>query len=376
MGQPVEVEIIGNDDSRHELADVLVDYLKKYDGTHNVVTSYKPGKDIVKLNLNHEALADRGLAVADVVRAVRIAFDGEVIDELQTIDEKIEYRLQFEPSQQGRMETLRDLTVINRHGAPVSLRGVARLEERPGDAAIKHYFGERTLTVYADIDRSKVSAEQINADLMRFVDEQRLLQRFDRLRLWYGGELEQQRESLGNIGFAFLICSLGIFLLLVIVFNSFTQPFLIMAVIPFGVTGVIVGFGLQGIDLSFIALIGILGLTGVLVNDSLVMIDSLNHKKLAAEERFLSDDGIAQGARLRLRPIVITSVTTIAGLAPAAYGLGGSNPFMTPIVMAMVWGVGFGTFVSLILLPCLYAVDQDIRRVVRWVLGSQFNSPA
>jgi len=369
MGKPVELEIIGNDPSRFELAEILVNYLNSYDGATDVTTSYKPGKDVVKLELRHEALADRGLAVADVVRAVRVAFDGEVIDELQTIDEKIEYRLQFEPQEQGRMETLRDLTVINRHGLPVSLRGVARLEERAGEAAIKRYFGERTLTVYADIDSSKVSAGQINADLARFIEEQGLLQRYDRLRLWFGGELEQQQESLGDMGTSFLVCFLGIFLLLVVVFNSFTQPLLIMAVIPFGFTGVIVGFGLQGLDLSFVALIGILGLGGVLVNDSLVMIDSLNQKKRRTGSRFLADEDIADRARLRLRPIVITSVTTVAGLAPAAYGLGGSNPFMTPIVMAMVWGVAFGTFVTLVLLPCLYAVDQDVKRLLGRLVG-------
>lgn len=362
LGKPVEVEVIGNDDSRFALARLLTDFLEGHDGVTEVWTSYAPGKDVVRLDLDHEALASRGLSVADVTRAVRIAFDGVVIDELRTVGEKIDYRLQFRPLEQGKMETLRHLVVVNRDGRRVALRAVAGFEVRPGEAAIKHYFGERTTTVYADVDRRRTSTAEINAELARFVDEQGLLRRFDRLRLWYGGELEQQEQALGNAGVAFGICLVSILFLLVVLFNSFTQPFLIMAVIPFGFMGVIAAYALQGIEMSMLAFIGILGLAGVLVNDSVVMIDVLNRRKEKEKGALLSESEIARGARERLRPVVITSLTTVAGLAPAAYGLAGSNPFMTPIVMAITWGVLFGTFVSLLLLPCLYAAEQDLRR--------------
>ena len=149
--------------------------------------------------------------------------------------------------------------------------------------------------------------------------------------------------------------------------RSFTQPFLIMVVIPFGITGVFIGFALQGMDLSMIALMGIIGLTGVLVNDSTVMLHGLNRKRIQAGHHTLSDQEVADGASTRLRPIMITSITTVAGLAPAAYELGGSNPFMTPMIMAMLWGVMFGTLVSLVLLPCLYSSEQDLRNLARRV---------
>jgi multidrug efflux pump subunit AcrB len=158
----------------------------------------------------------------------------------------------------------------------------------------------------------------------------------------------------------------GIFFLLTLLFNSLSQPFLIMIVIPFGFLGVIVAFALQDMEMSLMAFIGILGLAGVLVNDSLVMIHSLNLRKQdKGTGAFLSEDEISEGAKQRLRPIVITSVNTVAGLAPGAYGLAGSNPFMTPVFMAIAWGVLFGTFVTLWLLPCLYAAEQDLRRILR-----------
>jgi multidrug efflux pump subunit AcrB len=362
MGKPVELEIIGNSETRFDLANILVNYLKTREGVTEVWTSYKPGKDVVKLNLDYTALANRGLTVADVTRAVRIAFDGMVINELQTVEEKIEYRLEFHPLDKGKMETLRRLVLINQDGRPILLRSVADFEIQPGTAAIKHYFGERTLTVFADIDRKQVSVGAINADLMAFIEQEGLKQRFSRLRILFAGELKQQEEALGNAGIAFIACLLSIFFLMSLLFNSLSQPFLVISVIPFGFMGVIVAFSLQGTEMSMMAFIGILGLAGVLVNDSLVMVHHLNHKKhQKGLGGFLSVDEIAEGAKQRLRPIVITSVTTVVGLAPGAYGLAGYNPFMAPIFMAMAWGVLFGTFVTLIFLPCLYASEQDLR---------------
>jgi multidrug efflux pump subunit AcrB len=367
MGKPVELELIGNSETRFDLADILIDYLQTRAGVTEVWTSYKPGKDVVKLKLDYTALANRGLTVADITRAVRIAFDGEIINELQTVEEKIEYRLQFHPQEKGKMETLRRLVLINQDGGQVLLRSVADFEIQPGAAAIKHYYGERTLTLFADIDRQKISVGEINADLAAFIEQEGLKQRFDRLRILFAGEIEQQTEAVGNAGVAFMVCMIAIFFLLSLLFNSLSQPFLVISVIPFGFMGVLVAFALQGIEMSMMAFIGILGLAGVLVNDSLVMIHNLNRiKREKGPSAFLTVDEIAQGAKQRLRPIVITSVTTVAGLAPGAYGIAGDNPFMTPIFMAMAWGVLFGTFVTLMLLPCLFSLEQDLNA---WLKG-------
>jgi multidrug efflux pump subunit AcrB len=359
-GKPVELEIIGNDTQRYAVSDVLQDYLRSYPGVTEVWTSYKPGKDLVELVLDHPALASRGLSVADVTTAVRVAFDGLIVEQLQTVDERIYYRLQLPPEDRGRMQTLENLAIVNAARDPIYLRSLARLESRPGESAIKHYRGQRTLTLYADIDRAITSVQQVNDDLAAYVRNEALLQKHPQVRLWLGGELEQQRESLGDIGTAFAACVLTVFVVLVLLFNSLTQPFLILLAIPFGLAGVVVGFSLQGLPLSLIALIGLLGLIGVLVNDSLVMVHSLN--RIAREQNApLSDEQLASGAGRRLRPILITSLTTVAGLFPTAYGLAGSNPFITPMVMAMAWGILFGTVISLLLLPCLYAADRDIK---------------
>ena len=369
-GKPVELELIGSHPGRFDLADRILAYLKRYSGVTEAWTSYKTGKDIVELKLDHTALSSRGLTTADVTRGVRIAFDGIIVDEHQTVDETIRYRIQFRPQEKGKLETLKNLVIVNAKGKAIPLRSFAETEARPGEASIKHYFGQRSITVYADIDRKRVDVEKINKDLAAFIDQENLLHRYAGMRLWFGGELEQQKAALGNIQFAFLICVISILFILVILFNSLTQPFLIMIVIPFGMSGIIIGFSLQGIEMSMLALIGVLGLIGVLVNDSLVMVASLNRLKKEKSTdgqqiaKHLADQQIADGASDRLRPIVITSLTTCAGLFPTAYGIAGSNPFISPMVMAMFWGILFGTLMSLLLLPCLYAAEQDLRKLV------------
>lgn len=366
-GKPVELEIIGSGNDRFEIADIIESYLNTYPGVTEAWSSYKPGKDVITLKLDYELMASRGLAVADVTSAVRIAFDGLIVDELQTFDEKIRYRLQFQRKEKGKIETLRNLVIINQHGLPIPLRGFTDFEVDVGEAAIKHYFGKRTITLFADIDRFQITVPQINDDIAGFVEKQQLLTRFPGIRLHYGGELEQQKEAMGSMGDAFLICIITVFFIMVLLFNSIIQPFLILIVIPFGMTGVIIGFGLQGLPMSMIALVGILGLIGVLVNDSVVMIDSLNNLKKQRGD-ILDNLTIAAGAKRRLRPIIITSLTTVAALFPTAYGFAGSSPFITPMVMAMAWGILFGTVVSLFFLPCLYAIEQDIRQRVKQLL--------
>ena len=172
--------------------------------------------------------------------------------------------------------------------------------------------------------------------------------------------MEEQSEALGQLAVAAVICVLGIFAALVILFNSLSQPLLIMLAIPFGLLGVVVCYAVQGLSMGMMAITGIIGLVGVLVNDSLVLLHTLN-KERAARGRRLSVAEVTEVAHRRFRPIFITSVTTAVGLMPTAYGILGENSYISPMVMSMAWGVVFGGLVSLVLLPVLYMIEQDLR---------------
>ena len=158
---------------------------------------------------------------------------------------------------------------------------------------------------------------------------------------------------------ALAVILLAMFFVMVLLFNSLSQPLIVLIQVPLGFAGVLMAFIVHGYDLSVPALMGFLGLAGVLVNSAIVLIDHLNRYR---RDGLVAERDIAAGAAYRLRPILITSLTTAVGLAPAAYGLMGSNPFLTPMIMAMLWGIVFGTLVTVLYVPCLYAVEQDIRR--------------
>ncbi|HEB27156.1 MAG TPA: efflux RND transporter permease subunit, partial [Porticoccus sp.] len=275
VGKAVEVEIISNGDERFELATQLQQWLSQQPNVTHSWTSYNPGKDILDLQINYPLLASRNLTVANVTQAVRIALDGELIDELQTLDERVRYRLQLPPSQSSSLDTLENLAIINPLGQAIYLKSVADFKLRPGEADIKHYLGKRTITVYADIDRDASSVDEVNAQVKTFISEQQWAQNYPSVRIWQGGEIEQTQEALKNLGDAYLICILSIFALLIILFNSLLQPLIIMFCLPFGLIGVIIGFGIQDITMGMMAVTGVIGLMGVLVNDSLVLVHTL-----------------------------------------------------------------------------------------------------
>ena len=232
---------------------------------------------------------------------------------------------------------------------------------------INHHSGDRSITIFADLDTKKTTSQKIN-DLIKkeFTPK---VKKIPGMAMIFGGEEQETVESMKSLKFAFIIAILGVYFILVILFNSFTQPFLVMLTIPFGLAGVIYAFLFQGIPFSFMALIGVVGLSGVVVNDSLVMISFLNNKR---KENGLSIKSLANAARHRLRPIFLTTATTTAGLFPSAYGFGGDNPFIIPMIMAIAWGLIFATVITLILIPSVYLLQIEVNEKVQNFLEKLF----
>jgi multidrug efflux pump subunit AcrB len=189
-------------------------------------------------------------------------------------------------------------------------------------------------------------------------------QGYPELRLQVGGEAEESQESITNIMTTFIVAFIGIYFLLILLFNSFTQPFLVLIAIPFGFVGVILALALHGEPLSFLALIGAIGLMGVVVNDSLVLVSHLNEQQKLFPDMPMREL-VAMGASNRLRAIVLTTLTTVAGLLPLAYGLGGTSLYMSPMALTLGYGLLFATPVTLVLVPCLYMIFKDLNRIFR-----------
>ncbi|MGY0220066.1 efflux RND transporter permease subunit [Endozoicomonadaceae bacterium StTr2] len=330
IGKPVELEIMSSGNEKLQVADSVKQFLSTAPGVTEVWDSRKSGKDILDVEFNYQNLAAYGLSVKQVADAVAVAMDGLIINEQQMAEERVYYRLQFPKQERQQLITLQDLFIINSTGKPVALNSVASFRLRPGEADIKHYAGRRTVTVYADINRDLTDVPTINKQLRAFLNDQGWEHQYPGLSFYQGGELEQQQASYGSLGLAFAACLFMILFVLVVLFNSFTQPFLVLAVLPFSIIGVMVAFAVQDLPMSFLSLTGMLGLIGVLINDAVVMIFTLNRKAHTRDMAL-----IARQAASRFRPIIITSLTTLAGLFPTAYGWGGSNAYITPMVMSM-----------------------------------------
>jgi multidrug efflux pump subunit AcrB len=359
VGKPIVMRVIGEDDrSRRALAARVAELLADVEGVKDVVSDDKPGKEQIEIRFDYPRLARLGLTVADVAQSVRVAYDGEVVTSLRQGDEDVEFRVQLIPEARRDLNYLLNLSVPNVQNRLIPLRQVASLETSVGPDAFRHFDGVRTVTVQADLDQDVATPLDATNLVLGQID----MGNWPGLRLEIGGEAEESAESITNLALTFLVAVIGMYFLLVLLFNSFAQPLLVLVSVPFGIVGVIIVFALRGESLGFMAVMGTIGLAGVVVNDSLVLVNHLNNLRRWTPEvpplRL-----VGEGTSHRLRAIILTTLTTVAGLLPLAYGIGGTDIFMAPMALALGWGLVFATPLTLVLIPCLYVIGIDIARL-------------
>lgn len=367
IGRPVELRIIGSDDAqRLALADAVVARLGQVDGVTDIERDDKTGKKQIVVDLDYVRLAVQNLSVADVARNLRLAYDGEIVTSVRYGNEDVDFRVILEEEARGSAEVLGKLIIPNRDGRFVELQEVADFRLDAGPSNFYHFDNERTITVTANIDKERTTSLLATNAVLNAID---LRQDWPAMRIVAGGETEETQESMGSLVVAFTVAAVGIYLVLLLLFNSLIQPLLVMFAVPFGLIGVIFAFALHGQTIGFLAMLGVIGLVGIVVNDSLILVNLANRMRESTVD-VLVKDSIVDATKNRLRPILLTSVTTVAGLLPMAYGIGGSDPFSAPMALAMGYGILFATPLTLILLPCLLLVQDDMQRLARRLLSA------
>ena len=358
VGRPIFIRIVGsNDEIREQLTADVFEYLQTIDGTKDIERHDRTGKEQIEIKLDYDRLARLGLTVADVAQTVRVAYDGEVVTSVRYGEDDVAFRVIFPKSIRAYPDFLSRLHVANQQGRLIPITQFARFETGPGPASFYHYKGERSIVVSADIDTEvTTSVIATNKVLDHFGD----LKGYPGMRFEVGGEAQETTESMIALAAIFVFAIIGVYCLLILLFNSLWQPILIVAALPFAITGVLAALILHDQPMGFLAVIGMIGLAGVVVNDSLVLVNRINelHRK---HPDMSSIDIIARGAGDRLRAVLLTSITTIAGLLPLAYGLGGADPYMSPMALVLGYGLVFATPITLILVPCLYAAGSDLQ---------------
>ena len=219
-------------------------------------------------------------------------------------------------------------------------------------------IGERAITVYASVDREKTTAFKVNQSLISaFADIESL---YPGYQLDFRGVFDEITESFSELWKLFIVGLLLIYVVLGAQFKSFIQPIIIMFAVPFGMIGAMIGLLLSNATLSIVAMFGIVALAGIVVNDSIVLIDFINKYREKGYNKWYA---ILKGSSLRLRPIVLTTVTTIFGLIPMAIGLGGKSPIWMPMAYTIIFGLAVATLMTLFVMPGLYAITTDLRRI-------------
>lgn len=356
QGEDVEINLISQvDGENQQAADKLEQILLNLNGVDNVQRDDEPGKDRIEVKLDFEKMARLDIDFSTVNRYLRAAFTGIDVTNIREGQNDINFRIYLGGLQQSEA-FIRSLEVINQKGRVVPLANFSSIREIVGEPDFNHYNGLRSILLSASIDDEKTSTSEV---MEAALSQLELETNFPSVRAISEGGAKETMKSMDSFKQAFVMAVFGIFLLLVLLFNSYTQPLLILSAIPFSVIGVIWAFFLHSEALSFFSLLGVLALVGVIVNDSLVLVSHLNYLKKKALDKMSIHQWIVKGTKDRLRAVVLTSLTTLAGIIPLAYGIGGIDHLLQPMALALGYGLLFGTLMTLVLLPCLYLINVE-----------------
>ncbi len=354
FGAAVDVELSHPDPDRlKELGDRLAAELRLFDGVYDVQTDQDTGLREIQLRLK-PAARTLGLTLDDVARQVRAAFFGEEALRIQRGREDVRVYVRLPEAQRDDIADVERYRVRTRDGGEVPLQQVADVAFGTSPTTIRRTDGQRVLTVTAEADPTIVTGQEVNAALTADVLPV-LAASAPELRYAFGGEQQEQQESFGSLGTNFLLALLVIYALLAIPFGSYIQPVIIMAAIPFGVIGAVIGHLMLGLSIGLLSLFGIIGLSGVVVNDSLVMIDFINEERRRGVDPM---QAIIDGAKKRFRPILLTSVTTFLGVSPLVFEKSLQAQFLIPMAASLGFGILFATGILMLLVPALAALEH------------------
>lgn len=354
VGEAIVVRVRGRDpEINREIAQEIKTYLGSIAGVSDIRDSMQDGKRQWRVIPDEREAAFAGLDAERIARELFYATDGIKLSKIQRPDEEVEIRLRLLPHQRDEGRDFLDLEVLNASGRPVRLSKVAKVEERRGPPFLPRYNYKPALTVSAAVDEKVVTSREANRRVReKFAD---LSKRRPGYELIYGGEEEETNKSIRSLGRAFLVAMLLDFVILAVLFGSYIQPFIILLTVPIGLLGVVYALLVHGAPASFMALLGVVAMTGVVVNNAIMIVDFINKKR--AEGLPIEEAAVEAGAQ-RLRPIWASSITTLLGLFPTAYGFGGYEPFVAPMALALAWGLTFAMPMTLYLIPASYVTVE------------------
>ncbi len=358
-GAPIEFELSGKNHAMLEAAaESLADKLNDYDGVYEVRTPISAGPDEIKLQLKPEGIA-AGLTLGALGRQVREAFFGVEAQRIQRGETEYRVIVRYPKSERESIGNLENMSIRLPDNTATPFYAVADFEVAPGYGTITRVNGERTLTVTAEVDPATVDPFVVFEDVRdNFYPQLNAL--YPSVTIEAGGSVRDQMSALEGLGLALLIALLSIYVLIAIPLKSYLQPLIIMSVIPFGLIGAVLGHAILGVDFNIVSMIGCIALTGVVVNDSLILVHYYN--RLRREEGTSVLAAVLSAGQARLRAIILTSLTTFFGLVPILLETSLQAKMVANMAISLAFGILFATAITLILVPCLLRIGGDFTR--------------
>jgi multidrug efflux pump subunit AcrB len=361
-GAPIEVWLQGHDmPVILAAAEELMQRLRQFDGVYQIRSDFSPGKNEIRLTLKPEARA-LGLTVEDLARQVYTGYFGEEALRLQRGRDDVRVKVRYTADERSRVSDLDRMRVRTPEGLEIPLLSVADVQYEEGYSQIIRTDGMRRVAVSAAVDSYKANTSEILADLQQHFFPQ-LNRKHAGLFVSIQGEQEKMRESFDSIYISFPLAMMGILVIMATVFRSYVQPLVILFTVPFGIIGAIVGHLLLGYTLTLMSIFGMVALAGVVVNNAIVMIERVN-EYLA--EGFAFALAVQKGAMRRFRAILLTTMSTVFGLTPLILETDLQARFLIPMAISIAAGVLFATVLTLVLIPSLLMVLNDLRRAAHW----------
>lgn len=356
-GSPIDVQFSGNSlDDLSRIGDELKQRLATYPGVYEIEDSLSDGKEELRIELSPQGHL-LGLTRAEIVRQVGQAFKGLEAQRIQRGRDDIRVLVRFPINERDTLSSLNEMLITAPNGRQIPLANVALLNPGKGPSQITRIDRYRVLNVTADIDKDNTNMTVLQADLRSFLDS--ALARYPGISYDMEGEQREQRESFGSLETGLIALLFAIYCLLALPLKSYVQPLIVMAVIPFGIIGAVIGHWIMGHPISFLSSLGLMALTGVVVNDSLVLVDYINQQHRAGEKLF---DAVRRAGVARFRPVMLTSLTTFFGLMPLLMERSSAAQFLIPMAISLGFGILFATLITLILVPTNIMIVEDIRQ--------------
>jgi len=357
-GSPVNVQLNGNDfDRLRAAAQVVKDKLGSFPGIEDITDSFEGGKQELMLEIKPEA-EQLGLTLSSLASQVRQAFFGFEVQTIQRDRDDVRVVVRYPLNERQSLDNLQTMMIRTPNGSNVPFAEVAEAEMGRGFSTIKRVDRKRTINIEADIDKENTDIEAIKRELQSTMPD--LLSRFPDVTYSLEGEAREQRDSFGSLRIGILFVLAVIYALLAIPLRSYVQPIMVMLVIPFGVVGAILGHVIMGMNLSIMSYMGMLALAGVVINDSLVLVDFVNKRRV---DGLSIENSVRVAGVARFRAILLTSLTTFFGLMPLIFEKSTQAQFLIPMAVSLGFGIIFATLITLVLIPCNYLILEDLKKL-------------